>query len=65
MKVQQFFGEDLYELGVVHGEEERESAKVDVVCRVDSLWCAKNGVSDGDAAAEDRGVFYIVDTELC
>lgn len=65
MQVQQLFGEDLYELGVVHGEEKGEGAKVDVVCRVDSLWGAKDGVSDGDSAAEDRGVFYVVDAKLC
>lgn len=34
--------------------------KVDIIRRVDSLGNSKDAVSDGDAAAEDGGVFYVV-----
>jgi hypothetical protein len=61
VQVQELLGEYLDELGVVHGEEKGKSAEVDVVCRVDRLRGTEDGVSDRDTAAEERGVFYVVD----
>lgn len=61
MQIQQLFGEYFDELRVVHGEEEREGAEVDVVCGVYRLRGAEYCVGDGDAAAEERRVFYVVD----
>jgi hypothetical protein len=40
-----------------------EGEEVDVVCGVDGLGSAEDVVGDGDAAAEDRVVFDIVDSE--
>ena len=60
---------EVEELLRVYGDEGRvgerdelvERAEVDVVCRVDGLRDAEDGVCDGDAAAEDGGVFDVVD----
>jgi hypothetical protein len=62
VQVEQFFGEDLDEFGIVHDEQVLQRFEVDVVCRVYGLWGAEDGVRDGDAAAEDGRVFYVVDT---
>jgi len=62
VQVQKLFGEYLDEFRVVHGEQKGQGAEVDVICRVDCLWGSEDGVSDRDTAAEERGVFYIVDT---
>jgi hypothetical protein len=37
MQIQQLFGEDIDQLGIVHGEQEGERAEVDVICGVDGL----------------------------
>lgn len=65
MQVQQLFCKDLDEFGVVHGQEKGKRAEVDVIGRVDCLRGAEDGVGDRDAAAEDGGVFYIVDAGGC
>jgi hypothetical protein len=62
MQVQQLFCEDLDELGVVHEKQVLQRFEVYVVCGVYGLRCAEDGVCDGDAAAEEGGVFYVVDT---
>jgi hypothetical protein len=45
----------------VHGEEKGQSAEVDIVCAVDGLRGAEYGVCNGDAAAQEGRVFYVVD----
>lgn len=62
MQIQELLGEYLNKFGVVHGEQQGEGAEVDIVGRIDGLRRAKYCVSDGDTAAEDRRVFYIIDT---
>jgi hypothetical protein len=61
MQVQQLLGEDLDELGVVHAQQVLQGFEVDVIGRVDGLRGAEDGVRDGDAAAQERGVFDVVD----
>ena len=49
------------EEGVGEREEFLQRAEVDVVCGVYGLCDAEDGVCDGDAAAEEGGVFDVVD----
>jgi hypothetical protein len=61
MQVEQLFGKDLNELGIVHRQQKGEGAEVNVVCGINRLRGAEDGVCDGDAAAEEGRVFYVVD----
>jgi hypothetical protein len=63
MQVEEFFGVDLQAGWVGEGTEGLEGEKVDVICAVDSLGGAVDGVGDWDAAAEEGGVFDVVDTD--
>lgn len=61
VQVEEFVGVDVDEGGVGEREELLEGAEVDVVCGVDRLRDPEDGVCDRDAAAEEGGVFDVVD----
>ena len=61
VQVQQFLSVYVYCLRGSEFRELFEGEEVDVVGRVDRLGCAENGVCDWDAAAEEGGVFHVVD----
>jgi hypothetical protein len=65
VQVQELLGEYLDELGIIHGQKKGQGVEVDVVGRVDCLRGTEDGVRDRDTAAEERGVFYIIDAGLC
>lgn len=62
MEVEELLRVDGDEGGVLERDELLEGAEVDVVGGVYGLRDSEDGVCDGDAAAEDGGVFDVVDT---
>jgi hypothetical protein len=62
MQHEQFLGEDLdCEVGVWECGQLLQGEEVDVVCGVYCLGCAEDGVGDRVAAAEEGGIFDVVD----
>lgn len=61
VQVAELVGVDFDGGGVVEFCELGEGGEVDVVCGVDRLGGAEDAVGDGDAAAEEGGVFDVVD----
>lgn len=61
MQINQLLSENINHLCVLQGREIAEGKKVNVVCGIDGLRDAEDAVCDWDAAAEVRGVFYVVD----
>ena len=63
MQVAELVGIDADDLWVIEFEEFLEGLEVDVVCGVDGLGGAEDGVGDGDAPAQEGVVFDVVDEE--
>jgi hypothetical protein len=63
VQVEEFFDVDIDCGRVVELLDFLQGEEIDVVGGVDSLGCAEDVVGDGDAAAEDGGVFDVVDSE--
>lgn len=63
MQVAEFFCINTNDLGIVEFQELVEGLEVDVICGIDGLGGAEDGVGDGDAAAEEGAVLDVVDEE--
>lgn len=63
MQIAKFLRVNADDLGVVEFEEFVQGLEVDVVCGVDGLGGAEDGMGNGDAAAEEGAVFDVVDEE--
>lgn len=61
VEVEEFLRVDLDEVRVLEREEVGEGEEVDIVRAVYGLRDAEDGVCNRDAAAEDGGVFDVVD----
>lgn len=64
MQVEQLFGVNLQAGRVGEHAKGLEGEEVDVICAVDGLGGAVDGVGDRDTTAEERRVFHIVDTRV-
>jgi hypothetical protein len=62
VEVEEFFDVDVDCGGVVELLDFLQGEEVDVIGGVDGLGGAEDVVGDGDAAAEDGGVFDVVDS---
>lgn len=63
MQVEKFFYVYLQTCWVGEGTEGLEGEEVDIICAIDGLSGAVDGMGDWNTAAEEGGVFDIVDTE--
>ena len=63
MQIAEFVRVDPEDLRVFQFQQFLEGLEVDVVGAVDGLRGAEDGVGDGDTAAEEGGVFDVVDEE--
>lgn len=63
VQIAELIGINLYCPGIAQFQQFLQSAKVDIVCRVDRLSRPEDAMGDGNSATQDRTVFNIINSK--